>query len=120
MRLSGALAKGLLALPFDAVVPGVTVADPTLSTLIERLHKARALLPNHSSTMSALDAVLIPLLLFARQNDPSYGPLDTPRNVVTSDVTDFLLLDVTPESYVSIGASFRRPLCGPLGHCSCS
>ncbi len=92
-----------LALPFDSIVPGVTKADPTLSTMIERLHKARAALPNHSPEMSALDGVLIPLLLFARQNDPSYGPLDTPRNIVTSDVTDFLLLDITPESYVSIG-----------------
>jgi hypothetical protein len=38
LRLSDAIACGLLALPFDFVAPGIANDDPELPTLIERLH----------------------------------------------------------------------------------
>jgi len=102
MRLSVALSSGLLALPFDRVLPGATDGDPELSELVARLRAARGLLPSHSPMLGALDAVLIPVLLFARQHEV-LGPHDA-SSVVAADVTDFLLLDLTPESYASIGA----------------
>lgn len=108
MRLSHALADGLLALPFDRIVPGVTDDDPELLTLVARLRAARAALPPRSPSTSALDAVLVPVLIFARQREV-LGSHDGRSSVVTADVTDFLLLDVTAESYASIGAELGAP-----------
>ena len=107
LRLSEALASGLLPLPFEAVVPGVTLGDPDLHTLIQRLHEARAARRTSSVFLSALDAVTVPLAIFSRKYDVEHGCGESPPSsptIVTSDLTDFLLLDVTPESYVSIGS----------------
>ena len=113
MRLSDALSRGLLRLPFEAILPGSTEGDPELSALTARLRAARAALPSHSPMLGAIDAVLLPVLIFARQHEPRSQ--HDACSIVTADVTDFLLLDVTPESYVSIGAELGVARWSPVG-----
>jgi hypothetical protein len=105
MKLSVAFTNGLMKLPFDNVVPGVTTDDPELETLITRLRAARTALHDGSPSLSTIDAVLVPLLLFLRQRETfREGPIDAaPQELVAPDIVDMLLLDVTPESYVDIG-----------------
>lgn len=111
LRLSGAIARGLLTLPFNDVAPDVASDDPELNTLIERLRKARAMLVassalSNKAALGTLDFMIAHVTLFLRQHvaqEGYVGAMEDAPIIPTGDLSDYLLLDVLPESYESIG-----------------
>ena len=109
LRLSDAIARGLLTLPFNDVAPDVTSDDPELNTLIERLRTARAMLVassalSNKAALGTLDFMIAHVTLFLRQHvaQEGCGAIEDAPIIPTGDLSDYLLLDVLPESYKSI------------------